>query len=243
MPKILLITSGKGGTGKSTVSQLLGRALAEKDKNVLLVELDSGLRGLDLMLGLSDRVVYDLSDVITGRCRPVEAIVPAATKNGNLHLIAAPVDRYFAPDRERLSLLLKNLSVCYDFLILDSAAGVGREFDIAASLADEALVIATGDAVSLRDASRVAFSLKCPTRLVINRFSLRSLKYSFPHIDAMIDTAGIRLISVVPEDEAVTSACAAGKELSENSAAKGEIDDFARRLLGERVFLNRKRLR
>ena len=243
MPKIILVTSGKGGTGKSTVSQLLGRQLAMRGKNALLVELDSGLRGLDLMLGLSDRVVYDLSDILTGRCRPYEAIIPAATQRGNLHLIAAPVDRYFVPDKKRLSILLRNLSGCYDFLILDSAAGVGKEFDIAASVAEEALVVATPDPVSLRDASRVAVSLKCPSRLVINKFTQRALRYSFPHLDAMIDMAGMQLISVVPEDEMIPTACACGRELPANSAAKGEIDDLAARLLGERVYLNQKRLR
>lgn len=243
MPKIILVTSGKGGTGKSTVSLLLGRALAMRGKNVLLVELDSGLRGLDLMLGLSDRVVYDLSDVLTGRCRPFEAIIPAPAQRGNLHLIAAPVDRYFVPDKKRLSVLLRNLSGCYDFLLLDSAAGVGREFDVAAAVAEEALVVATPDPVSLRDASRVAMSINSSSRLIINKFSQRSLRYNFPHIDAMIDTAGIQLISVIPEDELIPTACASARELPANSAAKCEIDDLAGRLLGERIFLNQKRLR
>ena len=93
MPKILLVTSGKGGTGKTTVSMLLAHALCRRDRNVLLIELDSGLRGLDLLLGVSDRVVYDLSDYLCGRCKPVKAVTVCDVPKGNLHLIAAPSDR------------------------------------------------------------------------------------------------------------------------------------------------------
>ncbi len=243
MPKVLLVTSGKGGTGKSTVSQLLGRSLAARGKNVLLVELDAGLRGLDLMLGVSDRVVYDLGDVLTGRCRPVKAVVIVDTPAGNLHLIAAPVDRHFVPDRTNLRLLLKGLSGCYDFLILDTAAGLGRSFDVAASAADEALIVATADTVSARDAAKTAQTLTCPARLIINQFTAKRLTGDLPDLDAVIDRAGVQLISVIPFDPAVSAACSAGSPLPDDSRAGGEIADLCRRLLGERVFLNIRRLK
>jgi septum site-determining protein MinD len=240
---VLLITSGKGGTGKSTVSHLLGRALARRSKNVLLVELDSGLRGLDLMLGVSDRVVYDLSDVLEGRCRPAKAVTPIDTKVGNLHLIAAPIDRFFVPDEKNLRLLLKGLSGCYDFLILDTAAGLGQGFDIAARVADEALIVATPDPVSVRDAAKTAQSLPCPARLVVNKFTVRSLTKELPDLDAVIDCAGVRLISVIPNDDAVAASTALGVEPPAHSPVCGEMDDLAGRLLGERIFLNTRRLK
>lgn len=243
MPKVLLVTSGKGGTGKSTVSQFLGRALADCGKNVLLVELDSGLRGLDLTLGVSDRAVYDLADVLTGRCRPTDAVVVIPVTKGNLHLITAPVDRHFLPDAKLLRLLLKGLSGCYDFLILDAAAGLGKSFDVAAAVAGEALVVCTADSVSARDAAAAAQGLTCPARLVINRFSPRCLCGDLPHLDAVVDRAGLQLLSVIPQDDLVPKAAAAGQALPANSRARGEFSDLARRLLGERVFLNQKRLR
>lgn len=244
MPKILLVTSGKGGTGKTTVSLLLAHALCQRDRNVLLLELDSGLRGLDLLLGVSDRVVYDLSDYLCGRCRPAKAIVPCETERGNLHLIAAPSDRHFVADQQALAQLLKSLSSCYDDLILDAAAGLGRGFDVASALCTAALVVTTPDPVSVRDASKAAAMLRrTGSRLVVNKFSTRQLSGDLPHLDAIIDTVGAQLISVIPEDPAVAQAAVEGKLPPAGSPAMQEIQDLARRLLGERVLLNTSRLR
>jgi len=243
MPRSILITSGKGGTGKSTVTHLLGRALADRDQNILLLELDSGLRGLDLMLGVSDRVVFDLSDVLSGACRPAQAIVTAETPRGNLHLLAAPIDRRFLPDPKALHALLRLLATCYDFVLLDTAAGLGPSLDLAASVAEEALLVTTADRVSARDVSAAAQLLACPSRLVINRFLTRDLGGDMPTLDSVIDCAGVQLLSVIPFDPAVPAANAAGRALPASSRAKGEFDDLARRLLGERVPLNQKRLR
>ncbi len=244
MPKILLVTSGKGGTGKTTVSLLLAHALCRKGRNVLLIELDSGLRGLDLLLGVSDRVVYDLSDYLCGRCRPAKAIVPCEVPCGNLHLLAAPSDRHFVPDQQALAQLLRSLSSCYDDLILDTAAGLGRGFDVASALCTAALIVTTPDPVSVRDASKAAsMLLRTPPRLVVNRFSSRQLSSDLPDLDAIIDTVGAQLISVIPEDPAVAQSAARGVLPPADSPAMGEIEDLSRRLLGERVLLNTGRLR
>ncbi len=244
MPKILLVTSGKGGTGKTTVSLLLAHALCKRDHNVLLIELDSGLRGLDLLLGVSDRVVYDLSDVLCGRCKPIKAITICQVPTGSLHLIAAPSDRFFVPDASNLAGLLKGLGGCYDDLILDTAAGLGRGFDVASSLCTAALVVTTPDQVSVRDAAKATQMLeRTPPRLVVNKFSTRQLSSDLPDLDAIIDTVGAQLISVIPEDSAIPEAGAHGILPPQASPAMGEIDDLARRLLGERVLLNTGRLR
>lgn len=242
MSKVILITSGKGGTGKTTVTQLLGRALAESGKNVLLLELDSGLRGMDLMLGVSDRAVYDISDVLRGMCRPARAITAVPTAGGNLHYIAAAADRHFVADKGNLALLLRGFAGVYDFLLLDTAAGLGRDIDVAAGVADTALIVTNADRVSARGAAAVAACLPCPVRLVINRFRMNSLVPDMPTLDAVIDAAGVQLISVIPFDNAVPAAESAGLPLPANSPAKGEIADLARRILGERVPLNQKRL-
>jgi len=244
LAEVIVVTSGKGGTGKTTVSLLLAKAFCRRGKNVLLLELDSGLRGLDLLLKVSDRVVYDLSDVLTGSCKPVKAITVCDVPKGNLHFIAAPQNRHFIPDPGNLKLLIKGLSECYDYLILDTAAGLGRDFDIACSVGTKALIVATADAVSVRDAARAAQELRSlAPRLVINKFSGKSLNSQYPDIDAVIDGVGAQLISVIPEDAAMARQLAAGQEVSASSPARCEIDDLALRLMGNRVKLNTDRLK
>lgn len=244
MANILVVTSGKGGTGKTTVSYLLAQALCRRQKNVLLLELDSGLRGLDLIMGVSDKIVYDLSDVLSGRCKPVKAITICNVPQGNLHLIPAPVDRHFLPDRASLTALLKGLAGCYDYLILDTSAGLGRGFDVACSVCNSALIVCTADPVSVRDAAKAAQILqeKKP-RLVINKFFRHILSKDMPDLDAVIDRVGAQLIAVIPEDLSVGQLLAKGEPLPQSSLAWREADDLARRLLGERVRLNAERLK
>lgn len=244
MSNILVVTSGKGGTGKTTVSYLLGQALCRRQKNVLLLELDSGLRGLDLIMGVSDKIVYDLSDVLSGRCKPVKAITVCEVPQGNLHLIPAPVDRHFLPERASLTALLKGLAGCYDYLILDASAGLGRGFDVACSVCNSALIVCTADPVSVRDAAKAAQILqeKRP-KLVINKFFRHILSKDMPDLDAVIDRVGAQLIAVIPEDPLVERRLSQGEPLPPGSAAWREADDLARRLLGERVRLNTERLK
>lgn len=244
MSNILVVTSGKGGTGKTTVSYLLARSLCRRQKNVLLLELDSGLRGLDLIMGVSGKIVYDLSDVLSGRCKPVKAITVCDVSQGNLHLIAAPIDRYFLPDRASLTALLKGLAGCYDYLILDTSAGLGRGFDIACSVCNSALIVCTGDPVSVRDAAKAAQLLqeKKP-RLVINKFLRHILSKDLPDLDAVIDRVGAQLVAVIPEDPMVERLLAKGELLPQSSVAWREVEDMARRILGERVRLNVERLK
>ncbi|MFV0497195.1 MAG: AAA family ATPase [Candidatus Fimivivens sp.] len=244
MSNILVVTSGKGGTGKTTVSYLLAHALCRRHKNVLLLELDSGLRGLDLIIGVSDRIVYDLSDVLSGRCKPVKAITICDVPRGNLHLIAAPMDRHFFPDRASLTALLKGLAGCYDYLILDTSAGLGRGFDVACSACDHALIVCTGDPISVRDAAKAAQLLQGKkTRLVINKFLRHVLSDDLPDLDAVIDRVGAQLVAVIPEDPLVERLLMKGESLPQSSMAWREIEDMTRRLLGERVKLNIERLK
>ena len=244
MADVLIVTSGKGGTGKTTVSLMLAKALCRRKKNVLLLELDSGLRGLDLLLKVSDKVVYDLSDVLTGGCKPVMAITVCDVPEGNLHLIAAPQDRRFVPDKKNLALLLKGLSTCYDYLILDCAAGLGEGFESARSVCTGALIVTTADPVSVRDAARAAQELNgVDSRLIINKFSRKNLNRDIPDLDAVIDAVGARLISVIPEDAALAVQLSTGGEYAHTTQAGKEIDDLARRVMGERVKLNVDRLK
>ena len=243
MSKTLLVTSGKGGTGKTTISQLLGKAIASFSKNVLIIELDSGLRGLDLMLSVSDKVVYDLSDVLHGSCKPIKAITVVPTQTGNLHLIAAPTDRKFKLSRRPLEQLLEGLSECYDFIIFDTAAGLGTAFDVASTFCDTALIVATCDMVSLRDACvtvKVLPHINC--RLVLNKFKSTQLKGTIEYIDTAIDIVKAQLISVIPYDENIILWGSNGYN-QQKSSVLVEIDDLARRLMGEDIPLNQKRIK
>lgn len=241
---IIDITSGKGGTGKSTLTANVGVALALLGSRVLVADADAGLRAQDMLLGVAGDVVYDIGDVLAGRCETLKAI--AATRWQGLSLFPAP-----AEDDEAAAALFprlcRGLAQYYDFVLLDSPAGMGAWARAAAAAADMALVVATADPVCVRDADRTAALLLgqgCRNiRLVINRVQPRILKKRLPGgLDAVIDAAAVQLIGVVPEDGRVTLAAfdaapvvRTGEERGGAPAAFGHI---ARRLRGEDVPLS-----
>jgi septum site-determining protein MinD len=194
------------------------------------------------MLGMSDRVLFDLADILLGRCAPAKAILPVEVPAGNLHIIAAPVDRHFLPETTTLMRLLQSLSYCYDVMLLDAPAGIGRMFDAAAAVCDASLVVTQCEPVALRDASFVVAMLReCTPRLVVNRFSRRQLTGEIIDLDEAIDRAGARLISVIPEDGKAAAACSM-KHLPDTPAVRA-ISDLSRRLSGEEVLLNMRDLK
>jgi septum site-determining protein MinD len=242
MAKNVLVASGKGGTGKSTVSLLLAKALCRLGRRVLVVELASGSRCLDVMSGVSDDVMYDLSDILKGRCAPVKAIVPVKTEGETLHIVASAMDRHYVPDAKRLKTLIKLLTCCYDFMLFDAPPNLSGAFDSAASLCDMSLIVTECQPASLRCSAAALGLLKgtC-TRLVINRFSPRQLNREIADLDDAIDRAGARLIAVVPDDFETAAACLSHK--LPNTPATRAIFDLARRLMGEEVLLDTKDLK
>ena len=145
----VMICSGKGGTGKSTVSVLLGAGLARLGRKVLLVELDSGLRSVDIIAGVYGRTVYDIEDVLCGRCEPAMAIVPSPLYAG-LSVISATYEGGEVA-AVPLGRLLQAVRPYFDFILLDTAAGMGAPFTAAATVADRAQLVLTPDPVALRD--------------------------------------------------------------------------------------------
>ncbi len=241
MYRTILVTSGKGGTGKSTVCVMLGRALAEIGRRVLIIELDSGLRGLDIMLGVQDRVVFDISDVLMGRCKPAKAIVPVPMP-GNLHFIAAPMDRFFIADSDNLVRLVSGFLGYYDHLIIDSGAGMGSGLEVCLRVTETALVVVNADPICVRDAQRLVGVLDAggvrKIRLVINRFERKQMTGTLPDIDAVIDQMGARLIAIVPEDEEVAVACGMGLSLSQKSMAGRAFQNLAGRISGRHIKID-----
>ncbi len=216
MGAVTVITSGKGGAGKSTTAANLGLVLAAAGRRVLLLDCDAGLGCQDMLLGLSQRRVFDLSDVVAGAAAPKKAIY-ACPQAPRLFVMPAPLheENLISPDIMRQ--LVPALSRYYDHVLIDSPAGLGEGFQSAVAAADRALVVVTPDRVCVSAARRTHDALLCSgvreQRLVINRFSAVQFARAeaFPDLDAVIDEAGVQLIAVIPEDR--TLAAAAAKEL------------------------------
>ena len=239
MGEAILVTSGKGGSGKSTFTVNCGAALAFMGKKVLLIDGDAGLRALDLMISVSNKVIYDLSDVLAGRCEPIKAIVE--TDISGLHLLPAPLSAYdvnFEPDG--MKRLCNGLKHYYDFVFIDSSAGIGSGMVTSAAASDRAIIVATSDPVSIRDADRVAAVVIAQgvmnIRLVINRVKPNLIRKRVIYdLDRVIDGTAIQLIGIVPEDEQITIAAYKGISVVAEGKSRASIgfNNIARRILGE----------
>lgn len=242
MGTISVITSGKGGAGKSTVTAGLGSALARLGNKVLLLDGDAGLRSLDLMLGIGGNAVYDMSDIFAGNCEPIRAIYPSPVCP-NVFVIPAPVhlDKMCSPDD--MKRLCSGFTRYYDHVLIDCPAGIGHGFKCAVAAAARALVVTTPDMVCARDAQVVGQLLEdrqVPSRLIINRLrSVAVMRGKMPDIDEIIDTAGLQLLGVIPEDETVAVANANGRPLPLSCNASICFTNIARRYLGEEIPLAR----
>ena len=243
MGAAIMITSGKGGTGKTSLTAGAASCLAALGHRVLCIDLDIGLRNLDLVLGLSDRAVMDFSDVMEYRCSLLSACVEQPEIKG-LYLLTAPL----SPDgleAERFCQVVADAKDCFDFVFMDSPAGLGGGFQLALGAADRAIVVSAVDPAALRDAQRTVAELHELTQLhlVMNRVQPKLISKLRTSIDSAMDTAGLPLLGVVPEDPNVTMATAAGVPLiltTYKGAAPAYLN-IAKRLLGQRVPLLRIR--
>ena len=240
MSRITVVTSGKGGAGKSTVSAGLGYALAKAGASVLLVDGDAGLRGLDLMLGIGQDMVFDLGDIFAGHCEPIRAVYRSPFSE-NLSLLPAPSALSGLCSPSELRRLCRGFAKHYDFVFIDCPAGTGPGFDMAVGAAETALVVSTPDAICARDAGVVADLLEerdIPARLVINRLRVTPvLQGKMPDLDTIIDTAGLQLIGVIPEDEQLVVSAANGRPMPDRGVAHTCFRNIARRFCGEDVPL------
>lgn len=234
--KIVMIASGKGGTGKSTVSVLTGAALAEKGKKVLLIELDSGLRSVDIISGVYGKTVYDIEDIFKGRCEADKAIVESQTYKG-LSVVSAPYSGG-SVNAQSLKIISEKLKNVFDFIIIDTAAGMGEPFVAAANVADMALLVLTVDPVATRDGRIVADALydkfKSNLRLILNKVSEQALRQSkVSNLDECIDIIGAQLIGVIPDSGAILAASSTGERLLASSTEQKAFQNIASRICGE----------
>lgn len=243
MGTVIVITSGKGGTGKTSLAGGVGVALALQGHSVLCIDGDVGLRNLDITLGMADAALMDFSDVIAGRCDLDRAVAPHPTVS-NLFLLTAPLTLpEDFPGEDAVRSLLDQARERFDYILIDSPAGLGESFRLAVCGADRAIVVAVSDPSSLRDAQRVVTQLSHieTVHLVVNRVRLRLLRRLGLTIDDAMDTAGLPLLGLVPEDPQVTLAAGSGRPLlqTDGRGAARAFGNIARRIAGEQVPLMR----
>ncbi len=241
MNNVYVIASGKGGAGKSTTTAYLGVELCKSGKKVLLIDMDEGLRSLDIMLNVSSHTLFDVSDIIKGNCNVNQAVIPVK-QCPNLYLLPAPITVNSLNSPKGMRLLCDKLSEYFDFILIDSPAGVGKGFKNAVAGADNALVVVNPDAVSVRDGAYVAKLLRenkiKNIRLVINKLDKKLIKKGvFYNVDETIDATSLQLIAIIPNDiELLKSFDNCGNNLYKSPATLA-FERFAKRLNGENIPL------
>ena len=244
--KVITVTSGKGGVGKTTVTANLASALAMNGKKVVAIDADIGLRNLDVVMGLENRIVYDLVDVIEGRCRLRQAMIKDK-RQPELYLIPAAQTRdKMAVSPSDMILVCDQLRQEMDYILVDSPAGIERGFRNAIAPADQVLVVTNPEVSSVRDADRIVGLLeaeeKGPGYLIVNRLKpQRVARGEMLSVEDVLDILAIELIGVIPEDETILISTNQGLPVAMSSAngssASQAFRNIARRLLGEEVPL------
>ncbi|HRX20667.1 MAG TPA: septum site-determining protein MinD [Syntrophomonadaceae bacterium] len=242
--KVLVITSGKGGVGKTTTTANLGTALAMLDKSVVMVDTDIGLRNLDVVLGLENRIVFDIVDVVNGSCKLRQALIKDKRIESLFLLPAAQTKDKNAVTPHQMKNLTNELRKEFDFILVDCPAGIEQGFRNAIAGADSAIVVATPEISSVRDADRIIGLLEAAglydTRLIVNRLRSRMVKNGdMLDVDDIIDILSINLLGVVPEDESIVISTNRGEPavMETSSKAGAAYKKIARRLNGEEVPL------
>lgn len=245
MGEAIVVTSGKGGVGKTTTSANLGTALAIMGKKVCMVDTDIGLRNLDVVMGLENRIIYDLIDVAEGRCRVNQALIKDK-RFDELYMLPAAQTKDkndISPDQVRQ--IIESLKPDFDYVIIDCPAGIEQGFRNAIAGADQAIVVTTPENAAVRDADRVIGLLEKSSfpspKLIINRIRPNLLRNGdMLEIDDICQVLAIDLIGIVPDDELVIRAANTGEPtvMNVNSRAAIAYRNIARRILGETVPLS-----
>lgn len=238
MGEVLVVTSGKGGVGKTTTVASLGTALALEGHSVVLVDADIGLRNLDLALGLENRIVYDLLDVVAGSCVLRQALIKDTRYPGLWLLPAAQTRDKTAVSPEQMAGLLEKLKAEFEYVLVDCPAGIEQGFRNAVAGADRAIIVTVPEVTAVRDASRVKELLSdgnIPVAgMILNRFRPRlARRGDIMEVDDAVDILSLELLGVVPEDEAVVRLGNIGEPLpAEKTPAALAFRQIARRLIG-----------
>ena len=243
MSEVIVITSGKGGVGKTTTTANVGTGLAQLDKKVVLIDTDIGLRNLDVVMGLENRIVYNLVDVVEGNCRMKQALIKDK-RYPNLSLLPSAQTRdKSAVSPEQMVKLIDSLKDEFDYILLDCPAGIEQGFKNAIAGADRALVVTTPEVSAIRDADRIIGLLGAnevkQTDLIVNRLRMDMVKRGdMMNINDVTDILAINLIGAVPDDESIVIATNQGEPLAGDSSMAGTAYmNICKRVLGEEVPL------
>ena len=241
--RVIVITSGKGGVGKTTTNANIGTALAREGKKVVMIDTDLGLRNLDLLLGLENRIVYTIVDVVEKRCKLKQALVKDK-KNPNLCLLAAAQTRdKSAVTQEQLKEICEELQKDFDFILVDCPAGIEQGFQNAIAGASEAIVVTTPEMSAVRDADRIIGLLEAKEeiksyRLLINRVRPNLIKSNdMMSVDDVAEILSAKLIGIIPEDTGIITSTNKGEPIvnDEKSLAGRAYKNVAQRILGNEV--------
>ena len=242
MGEVVVITSGKGGVGKTTTTANLGVALSLHGKSSVLIDTDIGLRNLDVVLGLENRIVYDLVDVVEGNCRIKQALIRDKRFKDMYLLPAAQTRDKSAVKPEQMVKLCDELSREFDYILIDCPAGIEQGFKNAIAGADRALIVTTPEVSAVRDADRIIGLLEAndisDMKLIVNRIRMDMVKRGdMLGISDVVELLAIDLVGVVPDDERIQITTNRGEPASSDvkSLAGQAYKNIAQRLMGEDV--------
>lgn len=241
LAEVIVVTSGKGGTGKTTTTASLGAALAMRGMRTLLVDADIGLRNLDVILGLENRIVFNIVDVAKGVCKPSQATIKSK-KTNNLYLLAASqTDDKDVISEEEIQEVIEQYKREFHFILIDSPAGIEQGFRNSMCAADSALIVANPEVSSIRDADRVVGLLAAAgieASLILNRMDYNLVnRGDMLAIDDVEEILGLDLVGVVERDDSIIIAANCGEPVVYNTKSRAgkSFNDIAARLCGDNI--------
>ena len=243
MSEVIVVTSGKGGVGKTTSAANIGAGLARMNKKVVLIDTDIGLRNLDVVMGLENRIIYNLVDAVEGNCRIRQALIKDKRYSNLCLLPSAQTRDKTAVNPEQMKKLIEELRPEFDYILLDCPAGIEQGFKNAIAAADRALIVTTPEVSAIRDADRIIGLLEANDihriNLIVNRLRMDMVKRGdMMSIEDVIDILAIDLIGAVPDDEHIVIATNQGEPLAGDSSLAGTAYmNICKRILGEEVPL------
>lgn len=242
MCEVIVVTSGKGGVGKTTTTANIGTGLAELGNRVVMIDTDIGLRNLDVVMGLENRIVYNLVDVIEGNCRIKQALIKDKRRPSLYMMPSAQTRDKTSVNPEQMKKLIHELKNEFDYVILDCPAGIEQGFQNAIAGADRALVVTTPEVSAIRDADRIIGLLEAneihKQELIVNRLRTEMMrKGDMMSVADVVDILSIPLIGAVPDDERVVIATNQGEPLvgNRNTAAGTAYMNICCRIMGDEI--------
>ena len=243
MSEVIVVTSGKGGVGKTTTSANIGTGLAGLKKRVVMIDTDIGLRNLDIVLGLENRIVYNLVDVVEGNCRYKQALIKDRNNPELFLMPCAQTKDKTAVSPEQIIKLIDEMRSDFDYIIIDCPAGLEQGFKNAIAAADRAIVVTTPEVSAIRDADRVIGLLEAneitSIDLIINRVRYDMVKKGdMMSVDDVVDILAVNLLGVIPDDEQIVISTNKGEPLAGSNTTSGNAYiDICKRILGDSIPL------